>query len=122
MSATNERQDPLITEKLEKDVIALRGSIRYAETVLQLKDNEGWKLVRADMEERLGAIEAELDNFADMTDNQIRLKLKERKDFRLLSTLVEKVELRLPQLQSELGKTQQMVIDRKRKVGTPAQT
>jgi len=118
MSATTVKPNPQISQSLEDRVIERRQQIAQANEILQLRENPGWNRVVSDLKDSLFILEKELDDFENLSDNRIRYLLKERKDFRLLSTLVEKVEDRLPSLHNDLAQVESKIAERKRQVGT----
>jgi hypothetical protein len=112
MSAINEKKDPAKTRSLEEEQIFLRGAIREAEEVLTLRSNPGWDRVQKSLTGRLERVEEELDKFDSIDDNQIRLLLKERKDWRFVLNLTAKLEDAIPQLHDQLAGVERKLAER----------
>ncbi len=121
MSRINEKLDPLKTKSLEEEIIRYRGVVREAEQVLGLKNHPGWTQILDNIENELKGIDLKLDNFENLSERQLVILLKEKKDFRRITNIVDKITDKLPGLQSELTQLEEEFSKRKEKSGTTNQ-
>ena len=116
MSTINQKPNAQITRTAEERIIELRGAIQEAEQIMSLSGHPGWQKLNENIEEQLAQTDRELDNFEKMTERQIVVSLKERKDFRWVVGLVEKLKDRLPELHQALADCEKIVAERKDKL------
>lgn len=98
MIIDNKRSSPGKSDELENEVISYRNAIREAQEVLSLRGHPGWEQLQRNIKSQLESVEQELDNFEKLDDKKTIIKLKERKDFRWMLNVVDKVETNLPTL------------------------
>lgn len=110
-----------MTRSLEEDVQFYRAEITKAEAILTLKAHPGWQQMKGDVLSQLESVEADLDNFEALTERALVLRLKERKDFRWMTSCVEKVEDNLPQLHQAHADAQKKLAERVAKSGAAQQ-
>lgn len=114
----NEKANPNITRNAEEDAQFYRREITKAEAIITLKAHPGWMELKADVVEKLGDVERDLDNFERLTERDLVLRLKERKDFRWMTTVAEKVEEKLPDLHNAYADAQKKLAERNAKSGS----
>lgn len=98
MIIDNKRANPDKTTELENEIINYRNAIREAQEVISLKDHPGWLQLQRNVKAQLDSVEEELDNFEKLDEKKTIIKLKERKDFRWMINVVDKVDEKLPTL------------------------
>lgn len=118
MSKLNEKQDPKVTKTLEQSIIELRGAVREAEEIMTLRAHPGWTRLQDNIKAQLDDVERELDSFEALPERALVLKLKERKDFRWVIGVVDKVESKLPELHNALAGVEKQLVERKAKGAT----
>lgn len=121
MSLINQKTNPKITQSLEEQLIQHRGAIREAEDILTLEGHPGWEKLTANMKNQLAGIEISLDGFERFNETELRLMLKERKDFKWVANLVENVKEKLPALYEGLNEIDKQLTERKTKSAATAQ-
>lgn len=117
MNKENQKQNPKMTRSLEEDVIYYRGVVREAEAILTLKVHPGWEQLLQNILRQLEIVEMDLDKFEALSERDLVLRLKERKDFRWVIALVEKVEDKLPEVHQTLADCEKALAERKAKSG-----
>lgn len=115
---TYEKPNPAIDEKLETEIVNLRGAIHRTQDIADLKDHPGWAAINADLRDRLEQIEGELDRFESLTPEGRVIILKERKDLRLLTTLVDAAIEKVPEMYETLKQAEHKFNERKTRNGT----
>lgn len=98
MILDHKRVSPEKLDELENEAMSYRHAIREAQEVISLKGHPGWEQLQKNIKTQLESVEEELDNFEKMDEKKTIIKLKERKDFRWMMNVVEKVEEKFPAL------------------------
>lgn len=118
MSKINEKTNPSMVRSLEEEVIYYRGQIREAEEIITLKMHPGWNRLKQNVQSELEKTESALDKFQTLTERELVLGMQERKDFRWMVNVIEKVEEGLPRLHQALAEAEKQLAERKAKSGT----
>ena len=109
----NQKPNPEVTKTLEQEVIDFRHGLREAELVIGLKDNPAWQILQGNLKERLDRLDMQLDQFEKLPERELVLCLKERKDFRWMVEITDRLEEGLPKLQAALAESERRLADRK---------
>jgi len=103
------RKNPSIDSELEEKRILYRQTIKEAYDIISLKGHIGWERLVKNIEEKLEETERKLDNFEKLTSDERSILLKERKDFRWMCHVVDRVEENIPQAESALSETERKI-------------
>ena len=83
------KENPEVTERLERQSRMLKESVKRANAMQDLKDHPGWLAVKAVFDQHIKTAQDKLDTFKKNDQRTNDLLMQELADFRIASNVVE---------------------------------